>query len=91
MPLNPTETEAQSAAAEVRRGLERIEGRLERLEALLDLRLTALEKAQTDHETRLRAAQENLVRLTAAGTFAQAANAALALLLSALAAWLGTR
>jgi len=79
------------ALEEIRLGIERMEGRAERLEALIEVRLGALEKAQADHEARLRANGEGLARVTALSSVGQALTAGLALLLSALAAWLGTR
>lgn len=87
--MEPEET--SKALEEIRLGLERVEGRVERLALLLEVRLAVIEKAQVDHEARLRAASEGLVRLTALSSVGQALTAGLAVLLSALAAWLGTR
>lgn len=87
--MEPDET--GKALEEIRLGMERVEGRIERLALLLEVRLAVVEKMQADHEARLRATGEGLVRLTALSSVGQALTAGLAVLLSALAAWLGTR
>jgi hypothetical protein len=73
------------------RAFDRLEARLARQEALLELRLEVLERSQADQETRLRALGESVVRLTTSASLAQIAQAALALILSAIAAYLGSR
>jgi hypothetical protein len=55
------------------------------------LRLSSLEQRQTDHEERLRSLNETVVRLTTSAGLAQAAQVAFALILSAIAAWLGSQ
>lgn len=58
---------------------------------LIRLRLSALERSQEDQEVRLRAVADSVVRLTTSTSLAQVGQAAFALLLSALAAYLGRR
>jgi hypothetical protein len=48
-------------------------------------------RAIEDHEARLRAVTDAVTSLRTAGSLAQAAQAALSLILAALAAWLGSR
>ena len=76
--------------------LARIEGKLDHILALEEERragvraeFSQVAKVLTDHETRLRAAQEGLVALKSGAGLRQAGQAALTLLASALAAWLG--
>lgn len=78
--------------------LELLHGRMNSLEAsvshmeeLLELRLSSLESSQSDQEARLRGATESVTRLNATSNLAQGVQAAFALVLSALAAWLGSR
>lgn len=68
-----------------------LEGMIAHQEALAEMRLKALEAAQTGQETRLRKTEESVVRLTALTNLAQVGQAAFALILSALAAYLGSR
>jgi len=68
-----------------------LEARLSHAEEVTDLRLSSLERSQSDQEARLRAAADSLVRLTTSASLAQALQAAFALVLSAIAAWLGSR
>ena len=90
--------EAQLLAEQIRHTLDllaarldAIDARLTHLEEINHLRLAAVERAQQDHETRLRAAADSVIRLNTLTGLAQAGQAAFALLLSALAAWLGSR
>jgi len=92
------ENETKALAGRLRHTLDLLNGRIEALETrnrqdfvLIDLRLSSLEQRQTDHEARLRALTENVVRLTTSAGLLQAAQAAFALVLSAIAAWLGSR
>ncbi len=73
------------------RALDRLEARLARQEDLLGLRLEALERSQADQEARLRMLAEAVVRLTTTTNLAQVGQAAFALILSAIAAYLGSR
>ncbi len=73
------------------RALDRLEARLERQEKLLGLRLEALERSQADQEARLRTLAEAVVRLSTSTSTAQVVQAAFALVLSAIAAYLGSR
>ncbi len=68
-----------------------LEARISHLEELLELRLSSLESSQSDQEARLRTAAESVTRLSATSSLAQGVQAAFALVLSALAAWLGSR
>jgi uncharacterized coiled-coil protein SlyX len=68
-----------------------LEARISHMEELLELRLSSLESIQSDQETRLRGAAEAVTRLSASSSLAQRVQAAFALVLSALAAWLGSR
>ena len=92
------ENESKLLAGRLRHTLDLLNGRIDTLEArvsheleLTSLRLSSLEQRQTDHEARLRALTENVVRLTTSAGLLQAAQAAFALVLSAIAAWLGSR
>jgi hypothetical protein len=58
---------------------------------MMNARLNNLEQRQADHEARLRTVTENVVKLTTSAGLIQAAQAAFALILSAVAAWLGSR
>lgn len=85
-------------AVRLRHTLDLLNGRLDTLEArfsheteLHAMRLSALEQRQADHEARLRTLTESVVRLTTSAGLLQAAQAAFALILSAIAAWLGSR
>lgn len=78
--------------------LDRVNGRIEMLEARLahqeevaGLRLSVLEHHRDDQEARLRAVAESVARLTTTASLAQIAQAAFALILSAIAAYLGRR
>lgn len=66
-----------------------LDARMAHQDELLALRLAALERAQTDQETRLRSVSEAVIRLSTTAGLAQAAQAAFALLLSSIAAYLG--
>ena len=68
-----------------------LDARLKHHQELAGLRLEMLERSQVDQEERLRQAADALVRLTTSASLAQVAQAAFALVLSALAAWLGSR
>ena len=92
------ENESKLMAGRLRHTLDLLNGRIDALEArvsheleLTSMRLGSLEQRQTDHEARLRALTENVVRLTTSAGLLQAAQAAFALVLSAIAAWLGSR
>jgi uncharacterized ferritin-like protein (DUF455 family) len=71
--------------------LETLETRLGNTDALAGLRLSALEHAQADHEARLRAVADAVVRLTTATSLAQVGQAAFAVILTAIAAYLGRK
>ena len=71
--------------------LNALEARLSHAEEVANLRLSSLERSQSDQEARLRAAADSLVRLTTSASLAQVLQAAFALVLSAIAAWLGSR
>ncbi len=73
------------------RALDRLEASLARQDEVLGLRLAALERSQADQEARLRALAEAVVRLTTTTNLAQVVQAAFALILSAIAAYLGSR
>jgi uncharacterized coiled-coil protein SlyX len=68
-----------------------LEVRLAHHKELSGLRLSALEASQADQEARLRAAADALVRLSTTASLVQVAQAVFALVLSAIAAWLGRR
>ncbi len=68
-----------------------LDARLAHQEELFELRLSALERSQADQETRLRNAADAVTRLSTSTSLAQAAQAGFALILAALAAWLGRR
>ncbi len=68
-----------------------LEARLSHAEEVSDLRLSSLERSQSDQEARLRAAADSLVRLTTSASLAQALQAAFALVLPPVAARLGSR
>jgi hypothetical protein len=92
------ENETKLLAGRLRHTLDLLNGRIDALEArvnheleLTALRLSTLEQRQAEHEVRLREATENVVRLTTSAGLLQAAQAAFALVLSAIAAWLGSR
>lgn len=68
-----------------------LEARLAHHKELTNLRLAALEASQADQEARLRAAADSLVRLSTTASLVQVAQAVFALVLSAIAAWLGRR
>lgn len=68
-----------------------LEARMAHWEALAGLRLDGLESRQADQEQRLRAVNDAVVRLTTASGLAQAGQAVFALVLSAIAAYLGRR
>ena len=71
--------------------IEMLEARLAHQEEVASLRLGALEHSQADQEARLRAVADAVVRLTTSASLAQIAQAAFALILSAIAAYLGRR
>jgi uncharacterized coiled-coil protein SlyX len=90
--------EVRLLAEQFRRTLDLINGRIDALEAriahneeIASLRLSALEHSQADQETRLRSSADAVVRLTTSASLAQVFQAAFALILSALAAWMGSR
>jgi uncharacterized coiled-coil protein SlyX len=90
--------ESRLLAERLRHTLDLLNGRFSTLETRLshdlemaNVRLGSLEQRQSDHEARLRALTETVVQLTTSAGLAQAAQAAFALILSALAAWLGRR
>ncbi len=92
------ESETRLMAVRLRHTLDLLNGRLDSLEARIShemslhaMRLGSLEQRQTDHEARLRTLTESVVRLTTSAGLLQAAQAAFALVLSAIAAWLGSR
>lgn len=92
------ETEMKLIAEQIRRALDLLNARLEAIEcqqqhaeALVDLRLGTLENSQSDQEARLRALADTVTRLNTAAGLAQVAQAAFALVLSAIAAYLGRR
>ena len=70
---------------------EALEARLKHETELHGLRLGALEQSQADQEARLRAVTDAVVRLTTTTSLAQAAQAAFAVILAAIAAYLGSR
>jgi hypothetical protein len=71
--------------------IDMLEGRLARHEEVTGLRLGSLERSQADQEARLRSVADSVARLTASSSLAQIAQAAFALILSAIAAYLGKR
>jgi uncharacterized coiled-coil protein SlyX len=71
--------------------IEMLEARLAHQEEVAGLRLDALEHSQADQEARLRSVADAVVRLTTSASLAQIAQAAFALVLSAIAAYLGRR
>lgn len=75
----------------LRARMDRLETRLEHQEQLAALRIDALERSQADQEARLRAVTDSVVRLTTSNNLAQVGQAAFALVLSAIAAYLGRR
>lgn len=90
--------EVRLLAEQFRRTLDLLNGRIDALEAqishleeMTNLRLSSLEHSQSDQEARLRAVADAVVRLTTSASLAQVFQAAFALVLSALAAWLGSR
>ena len=90
--------ESRLLAERLRHTLDLLNGRFSTLETrfsheleMINARLGSLEQRQSDHEARLRALTETVVKLTTSAGLAQAAQAAFALILSALAAWLGSQ
>ena len=90
--------ESRLLAERLRHTLDLLNGRFNTLEArfshemeMINARLNTLEQRQSDHEARLRALTENVVKLTTSAGLVQAAQAAFALILSAVAAWLGSQ
>jgi uncharacterized coiled-coil protein SlyX len=90
--------EVRLLAEQYRRTLDLLNGRIDALQAQIshqeeikNLRLSTLEHSQADQEARLRAVADSVVRLTTSASLAQIFQAAFALALSALAAWLGSR
>ena len=90
------DSEVRLLVAQLRHTLDLLNGQFKSLEARLshqaelsEMRLSALERSQADQEARLRAVADSVVRLTTSTSLAQAAQAAFALILSAIAAWLG--
>ena len=58
---------------------------------LIRLRLSALERSQEDQEARLRSVTDSVARLSTSSSLAQVGQAALAVILSAIAAYLGRK
>ena len=90
--------ETRLLTEQLHRTLDLVNGRIEMLETRLahqeevaGLRLSALEHSHDDQEARLRAVVESVARLTTSASLAQIAQAAFALILSAIAAYLGRR
>jgi hypothetical protein len=90
--------ETRLLAEQLSHTIDLLRGRIDALEAglrhqeeMVDVRLAALERSQADQETRLRASADAVVRLTTSTGLAQAAQAAFALILAAIAAYLGSR
>jgi len=90
--------EARLLAEQLRHTIDLLNGRIAALEARIThedevagLRLTALETSQADQEARLRGIADSVVRLTTSNSLAQIGQAAFALVLSAIAAYLGRR
>lgn len=97
---NPNDSPERDALLSERmlRSLDRLSARLDgmderlaHLDELLGLRLAALERTGADQEARLRRTSEEVVRLAAVTSLAQAGQAAFSLALTAVAAWLGRR
>lgn len=70
---------------------EALEARLKHEAEMQGLRLGALEQSQADQEARLRVVTDAVVRLTTSTSLAQIGQAAFAVILSAIAAYLGRR
>jgi len=92
------DTEARLLAEQISHTLDLLRARIETLEIRIQheeeiagLRLAGLERSQSDQEARLRLVTDAVVRLTTATNLAQVGQAAFALVLSALAAYLGRR
>lgn len=90
--------DAKLLAERLRSALDLLNGRIDTLETrfsheveMTNARLSNLEQRQADHEVRIRSLTENVVKLTTSAGLVQAAQAAFALILSAVAAWLGSR
>lgn len=90
--------EVRLLAEQLRHTLDILNGQIESLQARLvhqgevtHLRLSSLEQSQADQEARLRAVADSVVRLTTSTSLAQVGQAAFALLLTGVAAWLGGR
>ena len=90
--------DSRMLAERIRSALDLLNGRMDTFETrfsheleMHNARLNNLEQRQTDHEARLRALTESVVKLTTSAGLVQAAQAAFALILSAVAAWLGSR
>ncbi len=96
--MDTAKNEARLMAERIRGALDLLNGRMDTFETrfshemeMTHARLNTLEQRQADHEARLRALTESVVKLTTSAGLLQAAQAAFALILSALAAWLGSR
>ncbi len=92
------ENEVRLLAEQLSHTLDILNGRLESLEVRLShqvemdkLRLSSLEQSQADQEARLRAVVDSVARLTTSTSLAQMGQAAFAVILSAIAAYLGKR
>ena len=90
------DNEVRLLVAQLRHTLDLLNGQYKSLEARLshqaelsEMRLSSLERSQADQEARLRAVADSVVRLTTSTSLAQVAQAAFAVILSAIAAWLG--
>lgn len=75
----------------LRAQIETLEARIAHEEEITTLRLGVLESSQADQEARLRLVTDSVVRLTTSTNLAQVGQAAFALILSAVAAYLGRR
>jgi hypothetical protein len=96
--VDATRTDSKLLAERLRGALDLLNGRMDTFETryshemeMMNARLNNLEQRQADHEARLRALTESVVKLTTSAGLIQAAQAAFALILSAVAAWLGSR
>jgi len=92
------QNEARLLAEQLRHTIDLLNGRIAALEMRIghedevaNLRLAALEASQADQEARLRTLADGVVRLTTSTGLAQVAQAAFAVVLSAIAAYLGRR
>jgi hypothetical protein len=96
--VDATRNESKLMAERLRSALDLLNGRIDTFETrfshemeMINARLNNLEQRQADHEARIRLLTENVVKLTTSAGLIQAAQAAYTLILSAVAAWLGSR